>query len=113
MTDTIAIWGRIGRRRCCARPRGGASAQANPVALESATLQGDEVIETPDRRHRAPPTTISTTTRRSACFDEMDYPAGGSGLHLEHAARQHHAGATTKRAAYGVEKETDFVVFES
>jgi hypothetical protein len=110
MTEKVAIWAAAASLLCT--PALFSTAQADPVPLESATLQGDEVIETPIGDIELVDNYFDDDASKRL-FDEMDFQRAAQGYIWSTPLVSIATWRNNQGAAYGVENDTDFVVLES
>jgi hypothetical protein len=88
------------------------TAQADPVPLESATLQGDEVIQTPIGEIELTDSYFDDHASKRL-FDEMDFQRAAQAYIWSTPLVSITTWRDYQGAAYGVENDTDFVVLGS
>jgi hypothetical protein len=110
MTEKLAIWAAAASLLCTTALV--STAQAEPVSLESTTLQGDEVIETPIGDIELQDSYFDDEASQRL-FDEMDYQRASQAYQWSIPLVGFAAWRDYQTKAYGVENPTDFVVLES
>jgi hypothetical protein len=109
MTDKLAIWAAASLLCTTALV---SMAQAEPVPLESATLQGDEVIQTPIGDIDLVDSYFDDDAAKRL-FDEMDYQRAAQAYIWSTPLVSITTWRDHQAAAFEVANDTDFVVLES
>ena len=109
MTEKLAIWSAAALLLCTTAPV--STAQADSVPLKSATLQGDEVIQTPIGDIDLVDNYFDDDASKRL-FDEMDYQRAAQSYVWSTPLVSITTWRDNQAAAFGVENDTDFVVLE-
>jgi hypothetical protein len=110
MLTTLAVRAAVAALICL--PALHQAARADSVPLEGATLQGDEVIETPIGDIKLTDSYFDDDASKRL-FDEMDYQRAVQSYIWSTPLVSITTWRDNQGAAYGVEKDTDFVVLRS
>jgi hypothetical protein len=110
MSEKLATWAVAAALLCPTALH--STAQAEPVPLASATLQGDEVIETPVGDIELTDSYFDDDAAKRL-FDEMDYQRAAQAYIWSTPLVSITTWRDNQAEAFGVENDTDFVVLES
>ncbi len=110
MTTKLAIWAAAASLLCTTALV--STAEAGPVPLEKATLQGDEVIQTPIGEIELNDSYFDDDASKRL-FDDMDYQRAAQSYIWSTPLVSIATWRDNQGAAYGVKSDTDFVVLES
>jgi hypothetical protein len=110
MSEKLATWAVAAALLCPTALH--STAQAEPFPLASATLQGDEVIETPVGDIELTDSYFDDDAAKRL-FDEMDYQRAAQAYIWSTPLVSITTWRDNQAEAFGVENDTDFVVLES